>query len=104
MFVCCSDKPMAKGCLNHLIDSFNLVQSASGLTQEHGHTLDLVLSYGLPVFNLEICDAVFSDHTPLTLPPPLILSLPLPLPLSAASSIVVGKEKVLTCGSLVLTS
>uniref|UniRef100_A0A8P4K1H9 Reverse transcriptase domain-containing protein n=1 Tax=Dicentrarchus labrax TaxID=13489 RepID=A0A8P4K1H9_DICLA len=61
--VCCPDKPMAKGFLN-LIDSFNLVQSVSGPTQEHGHTLDLVLSYGLPVFNLEICDAVFSDHMP----------------------------------------
>lgn len=61
--VCCLDKPMAKGFLNH-IDSFNLVQSVSGPTQEHGHTLDLVLSYGLPVLNLEICDAVFSDHMP----------------------------------------
>lgn len=48
----------------NLIDSFNLVQSVSGPTQEHGHTLDLVLSYGLPVLNLEICDAVFSDHMP----------------------------------------
>ncbi len=47
-----------------LIDSFNLVQSVSGPTQERGHTLDLVLSFGLPVRNLEICDAVFSDHMP----------------------------------------
>lgn len=48
---------MAKDFL-HLIDSFNLVQSVCG------HTLDLVLSFGLPVLNLEICDAVFSDHMP----------------------------------------
>ncbi len=61
--VCCPDKPMAKGFLN-LIDSFNLVQSVSGPTQERGHTLVLVLSYGLSVFNLEICDAAFSDHMP----------------------------------------
>ncbi|XP_055512319.1 uncharacterized protein LOC129709775 [Leucoraja erinacea] len=61
--VCCPEKPMAKDFLN-LIDSFSLVQSVSGPTQEHGHTLDLVLSYGLPVSNLVICDAVFSDHMP----------------------------------------
>ena len=61
--VCCPDKPMSKGFLN-LIDSFNLVQSVSGPTQKHRHTLDLVLSYGLPFFNQEICDAVFSDHIP----------------------------------------
>ncbi len=54
---------MAKDFLN-LIDSFNLVQSVSGPTQERGHTLVLVLSYGLPVFNLEICVAAFSDHMP----------------------------------------
>ena len=28
------------------------------------NTLDLVLSNGLPVVNLEICDAFFSDHLP----------------------------------------
>ena len=61
--VCCPDKPMAKAFLS-LIDSFNLVQYVPGPTQEHGHTLDLVLSYGLPVLNLEICDAVISDHMP----------------------------------------
>lgn len=54
---------MAKDFLN-LIESFNLMQSVSGPTHEQGHTLDLVLSYGLPVSNLEICDAVFSDHMP----------------------------------------
>lgn len=35
-----------------------------GPTQEHGHTLDLVLSYGLPVPNVEICETVFYDHMP----------------------------------------
>lgn len=33
-----------------------------GPTQEHGHTLDLVLSSGIPVFNIEVCDAVFPDQ------------------------------------------
>ena len=32
--------------------------------QERGQTLDLFLSYGLPVLNLEICDAFFFDHMP----------------------------------------
>ena len=54
---------MAKAFLN-LIDSFNLVQHVSGPTQEHGHTLELVLLYGLPVLNLDICDTVISDHMP----------------------------------------
>lgn len=61
--VCCPENPLARDFLN-IIDSFNLVQSVTGPTHERGHTLDLVLSYGLPVFNLEICDAFFSDHMP----------------------------------------
>lgn len=51
MHVCCPDKPLVKDFLS-LIDSFSLVQSVPGPTHEHGHTLDLVLSYGLPVTNL----------------------------------------------------
>lgn len=34
-------------------------------THKQGHMLDLVLSLGLPISNLEICDAFFSDHCPL---------------------------------------
>jgi len=41
-----------------------LVQSVSGPTQQRGQTLDLILSHGLFVFNLEMCNAVFSDHMP----------------------------------------
>ncbi len=52
--VCCPENPMANYFL-YLINSFNLVQSVSGPTQERGHTLDLVLSFGLPVRNLKIC-------------------------------------------------
>lgn len=61
--LCCPDKLMAKDFLN-LVDSFNFVQSVSGLLQEHRHTLDFVLFYGLPVFFATICDVVFSDHMP----------------------------------------
>ena len=61
--VCCPDKPLVNDFLS-LIDSFNLVQCVSGPTHEHGHTLDLVLSHGLSVFNLKICENVISDHMP----------------------------------------
>lgn len=39
--VCCTEKPLTKDFLD-LVESFNLVQSVSGPTHEHGHTLDLV--------------------------------------------------------------
>ncbi|XP_034562467.1 uncharacterized protein LOC117829052, partial [Notolabrus celidotus] len=63
LHVCCPDKPLVKDFIS-LIDSFNLVQCVSGPTHERGHTLDLVLSHGLSVSNVEICDNVFSDHMP----------------------------------------
>ena len=61
---CCPDEPISRSFLN-VIDSFNFVQSVSRPTHELGHTLDLVLSHGLCVSNLDICDAVFSDHMPI---------------------------------------
>ena len=60
---CCPDEPLSKSFLN-VIDSFNFVQSVCGPTHVRGHTLDLVLSYGVCVSNVDICDAVFSDHMP----------------------------------------
>ncbi len=66
--VCCPTKPLARDFLN-LIEAFNVVEYVTGNIPEHGHTLELVLSCGLPVFNVEICDAdaVFSDHMPVLL-------------------------------------
>ncbi|KAL6459500.1 hypothetical protein MHYP_G00329720 [Metynnis hypsauchen] len=61
--VCCPEKPLVTDFLN-IIDSFNFVQCVFGPTHEHGHTLDLVLSHGLSVLNIEICDSGFSDHMP----------------------------------------
>lgn len=61
--VCCPSKPLAKDFLD-LIDAFNFLQYVTRPTQEHGHTLDLALSYGLPIVNIQVCDAVFSDHMP----------------------------------------
>ena len=59
--VCCPENSLVRDFLN-IIDSFNLVQSVLEPTHERGHTLDLVLSYGLPVLNLEVCDAFFLYH------------------------------------------
>lgn len=69
--VCCPLKPLARDFL-HLIDSFSFVQSVSAPTQEQGHTLDLVLTHGFTLFNLEVCDATFSDHMPIVFDMPLI--------------------------------
>lgn len=51
--ICSPSKPLVKDFLD-LIDSFNLVQFVNSPTHEHGHTLDLVLSYGFPVCNIEV--------------------------------------------------
>lgn len=56
MHVCCPLKPLAKDFRN-LIEVSNLEQHVTGPTQEHGHTLNLVLSCGLPISN--VCNAVF---------------------------------------------
>jgi len=57
----CPDELIWRNFLN-VIDSFNFLQSVCGPTHELGHTLDWVLSHGLCVSNLDICDTVFSDH------------------------------------------
>lgn len=54
---------MAQSFLN-VIDSFNGVQSVTGPTHVHGHTLDLVLSYDRPVSILVISGPLFLDHMP----------------------------------------
>lgn len=61
IYVCFPSNFLARYFLN-LIDLFHLVQSVTGPTHEHGHTLDLVLSYGLAVCHLEITDTGFSNH------------------------------------------
>ena len=60
--VCCPSKPLVSEIM-HLIESFNLTQFTTGPTHKLGHTLDLVLSCGFPIFNMEIIDACLSDHS-----------------------------------------
>lgn len=47
------------------------MQSVSGATHRYGHTLDLLLSYGISVCNVEVYDPVFSDHCPILFDVPL---------------------------------
>lgn len=45
-----------------LIDSFNLSLSPPGPTHYLGHTIGLVLSYGLTLSDLTCSDPCISDH------------------------------------------
>lgn len=46
----------------YLIDSSELTQLVNGPTHMYGHTLDLVLTYGLSIEDLELNEHVISDH------------------------------------------
>jgi len=62
--VCCPSNSLAKD-FSALVDSFGFEQLVKGPTHSIGHTLDLVLSYGLPIQNIDVCNAGFSDHKPI---------------------------------------
>lgn len=47
----------------HLIESFNMTQFTTGPTHKLGHTLDLVLSCGFAICNMEVIVACLSDHS-----------------------------------------
>ncbi len=61
--ICCPEKPLVKEFLD-LVDSFSLMQSVLEPTHNHGHTLDLILSFGFPIYNVETADTLLSDHKP----------------------------------------
>lgn len=62
--VCCPENVMSKDFLN-LMDSFDLTQLVNGPTHIYGHTIDLVLTHGLFIEDLELYDHVISDHKPI---------------------------------------
>ncbi len=62
--VCCQSNLLSKEFLN-LIDSFSLVQWIKDSTHVQGHILDLVLSHGFAVSDIEISDFLLSDHKPI---------------------------------------
>ncbi len=68
--VCCPSNLLAKDFIS-LIDSFDLVQLVKSPTHSHGHTLDLVLSRGFSVLDIELGDYSFSDHKPILFTVPL---------------------------------
>lgn len=68
--VCCPSNLLVKDLIS-LIDSFDLVQLVKSPTHSHGHTLDLVLSRGFSVLDIELGDYSFSDHKPILFTVPL---------------------------------
>lgn len=62
--VCCPSSSLSKDFLN-LLDSLGFQQMVKGSTHSHGHTLDLILSLGLPVSDIIIDDFVLADHNPI---------------------------------------
>lgn len=59
--LCCPTKPLVTEFKN-LIDSFDFVQWVQEPTHTHGHRLDLVLSHGFRLSDIEISETCFSDH------------------------------------------
>ncbi len=43
------------------------MQSVLEPTHSHGHTLDLILSFGFSIHNVEIANTLLSDHKPVIL-------------------------------------
>lgn len=60
----CFPSSLSKDFLNH-INSLGFQQMVNGATHSHGHTLDLILSLGLPVSDIIIDDFVLADHNPI---------------------------------------
>lgn len=59
--VCCAADSLAKEFIN-LLNAFDLTLQINVPTHQHGHTLDLVLTYGCSLNKLEVCENGFSDH------------------------------------------
>ncbi len=59
--VCCAADCLAKEFIN-LLNAFDLTLQVNVPTHQQGHTLDLVLTYGFSLCDLEVCENGFSDH------------------------------------------
>lgn len=58
---CCTENNFAQDCIS-LLESFNLTHHVTGPTHNGGHTLDLVITHGLSLQNLDVLDGGISDH------------------------------------------
>jgi len=68
--ICCQKDSFVKDFIN-LTEVFDLVQMVTGPTHLKGHTLDLILSHGILLNEIEICERSFSDHSPITFSMPV---------------------------------
>ncbi len=71
--VCCSSSWFTSDFIK-LLDSFDLTQYMKQPTHDKGHTLDLVLSYGLCVEDVKFIDLAISDHNAVLFQITLVLS------------------------------
>ena len=71
--ICCPLNSFTKDFIN-LMDVFDLEQLVTRPTHIKGHTLDLILSHGILLSDIEICEQSFSDHNPIIFNLPLALN------------------------------
>jgi len=62
--ICCKSNPLAREFIN-IIDAFDLTHWVNYPTHILGHTLDLVLSYGVDISDISVSDYLLSDHKPI---------------------------------------
>lgn len=62
--VCCPSDQLATD-FQTLLTTFNLIQSVDKPTYHLGHTLDLIISFGLSISLKEISETAISDHFPI---------------------------------------
>lgn len=81
MHVCCPFLPFSADFIN-LLDCFSLNQHVKKPTHGKGHILDLVLTSGLCVGNVNMADFALSDHKAVLFEVPLVSPDPLPTALT----------------------
>ncbi len=62
----CPVRPLV-GEFCNILESFGFMQHINGATHVHGHSLDLILSNGVTVENVNVEGVSFSDHSPIVL-------------------------------------
>lgn len=60
--VCCPGKPMVTEFIIYVLNSFGLIQHREKATHVLRYNLDLIMSYGFSMDNINIEDACFSDQ------------------------------------------
>lgn len=69
--VCCPSSSLASDFIK-LLESFSLIQYVNQPSHDKGHTLDLVLSYGFCVDDVNLVDSAVSDHNAVLFQVPLL--------------------------------